>query len=174
MRSEANKKKVLDFIRTLPKKVKGGGHIYFTGGASALLIGWRDMTVDIDLKSDPEPEGFFEAIAELKEEMNINLELASPDLFIPELPGWRDRSRLIEKSENLVFFHYDFFSQALAKLERGHQRDLSDVDAMLDRSLINKELLADLFAEIEPMLIRYPGIDIPYFKKTVYDFCQAQ
>jgi len=57
MRSEADKDKVLNFITALGNCVKGAGNIYLTGGATALLFGWREMTVDIDLKSEPEPAG---------------------------------------------------------------------------------------------------------------------
>ena len=31
------------------------GKIYFTGGATALLMRWRDTTIDVDIKLDPEP-----------------------------------------------------------------------------------------------------------------------
>ena len=34
--------------------------------------------------------GIFQAIAKLKRELNINIELASPQDFLPLLPGWRD------------------------------------------------------------------------------------
>jgi hypothetical protein len=31
------------------------GRIYLTGGATALLYGWRSTTIDVDLKANPEP-----------------------------------------------------------------------------------------------------------------------
>lgn len=81
----------------LGERVRGPGTIYLKGGATALLFGWRDKTVDLDLKADPEPLGFFEAIAKLKDTLDTNVELASPDLFIPEVPGWRERSVFIRR-----------------------------------------------------------------------------
>jgi hypothetical protein len=45
-----------------------------------VLVGWRGTTIDVDLKMSPEPEGAFEAIAALKDELDINVELAAPDL----------------------------------------------------------------------------------------------
>jgi hypothetical protein len=65
------------------------------------------MTIDIDLKPDPEPPGFFEALPHLKEELDINIELACPDQFIPALPGWRERSLFVRREGPLEFFHYD-------------------------------------------------------------------
>ena len=59
------------------------GRVYLTGGATAVLHGWREMTIDIDLKADPQPAGFFEAIAHVKESESVNVELASTDDFIP-------------------------------------------------------------------------------------------
>lgn len=171
MRSEADKTKILNFITALGNRVRGAGRVYLTGGATALLFGWREMTVDIDLKSEPEPSGFFEAIAELKEELDVNLELASPDQFIPELPGWRERSEFITRAGMLDFYHYDFFAQALSKLERGHERDLADIAAMVDLGIITKGRLLELFHVVAPDLIRYPAIDIPSFTRAVKKFC---
>lgn len=156
----------------LGKRVKGPGTIYLTGGATALLFGWRDKTIDVDLKADPEPPGFFEAVAELKETLDTNVELASPDLFIPEVPGWRDRSVLIRKAGELEFRHFDFYSQALAKLERGHERDGLDVRALAKHSLVDRKKLGDFFEQIRPMLKRFPAIDEASFAKSVHKFCE--
>ena len=67
MRAETDKAKVEAFMTALGRRVEGPGRIYFAGGATALLYGWRTSTIDIDLKADPEPPKFFEAIAILKE-----------------------------------------------------------------------------------------------------------
>lgn len=58
-----------------------------TGGASAVIYGWRESTVDVDLKFDPEPKGAFAMIPIIKDKLDINVELASPDLFIPAIDG---------------------------------------------------------------------------------------
>ena len=82
MRSETNKDKLERFMVALGNRVKSSGRIYLTGGATAVLYEWRTMTIDIDLKAEPEPRGLFEALALLKDELDINVELASPDDFI--------------------------------------------------------------------------------------------
>ena len=56
------------------------------GGCTAVSVGWRTNTIDIDLALDPKPPGAFEAIRILKEELDVNVELASPADFIPPLP----------------------------------------------------------------------------------------
>lgn len=171
MRSQASADKIIALMEALGREVTGSGRIYLTGGASALLHGWRDSTVDVDLKADPEPPGWFEAIATLKDKLDVNIELAAPDQFIPALPGWKDRSRHIAQHGRLEFYHYDFYSQALAKLERGHARDLADVQAMLERQLIAPAQLWELFSAVEPLLIRFPGITASLFRESVAHFC---
>ena len=130
------------------------------------------LTVDVDLKADPEPSGFFEAIATLKDELSVNIELACPSDFIPELPNWRERSRFIARHGLIDFYHYDIYSQALSKLERGHSRDLTDVQAMLRADLVRRDLLLELFLDIEPKLIRYPSLDPKSFRTVVEEFCK--
>ncbi len=104
--------------------------------------------------------------------MEINLELAAPSDFIPELPGWRERSVFIARHGQLDFYHYDFYSQALAKIERGYDRDLDDVRQMLGAGLIRREKLAESFAQIRPMLLRYPAIDAATFDRKVSLFTE--
>jgi len=158
-------------MEALGRRVKGPGTIYLTGGATALLFGWREKTIDVDIKADPEPLGLFEAIAELKESLDANVELASPDLFIPEVPGWRQRSEFIRRVGEVDFRHFDFYSQALAKLERGHERDLLDVRAYLREGLVDRQKLYVFFEDIRPSLKKFPAIDELVFAKSVQDFC---
>jgi hypothetical protein len=171
MRSEADKAKIEQFMAAVGNRVGGEGCIYLTGGATAVLHNWRSMTIDVDIKPDPEPPGLFEALAALKEELDINVELAAPDQFIPAVPGWRERSPFIAQHGAVKFFHYDFYGQALSKLQRRHERDLRDVMAMLKSRLIRTGQLLEMFAQIEPLLIRHPAIDAASFKAAVQKFC---
>jgi hypothetical protein len=171
MRSETDLARLNSFMVALGEQVRGGGRIYLTGGATALLHGWRAMTIDIDLKADPEPPGLFEALAVLKEQLDINVELASPDDFIPPIPGWRERSLFIARHGSLEFFHYDPYGQALSKLQRRHDRDLQDVRSMLRAQLIARDRLREMFTLIKPQLIRYPAIDPASFEAAVLEFC---
>jgi hypothetical protein len=93
MRGTVDLAKLERLLAELGRRARGPGRIYLTGEATALLHGWRGSTVDIDLKLDPEPAGAFEAIAELKDELDVNVELASPDQFVPRFQvGRSDRS----------------------------------------------------------------------------------
>ena len=165
-RSPSNSEKVGDFLRFVGAHARGG-RVFLTGGASAVIIGWRDLTVDVDLKLDPEPAGAFESIARAKEALDMNVELAAPDDFIPALPDWRKRSQFIARHGTTDFFHYDFYAQALSKIARGYGHDRLDVEAMHRLELIELDLLAHLFEAIEPDLNRYPAIDPQRFRQKV-------
>jgi hypothetical protein len=173
MRSETHKAKLEAFMDAFGGSVRGPGRVYLTGGATAVLYGWRSMTIDIDLKPDPEPPGCFEAIATLKEELDLNVELAAPDQFLPALPGWRERSVLIARKGPVEFLHYDLYGQALSKIERGHARDLADVQAMWRDGLIQPGRLWELFLAIEPMLIRFPAVNAALLKAAVRQTCDG-
>lgn len=158
----------------LAARVQGPADIFITGGGTAVMEGWRAATIDLDLKAVPEPPGFFEAIAALKETNDVNIELASPDDFIPPLPGWRERSPFVARHGRINFYHYDLYSQALSKIERSHARDTVDVEAMLSAGLIERQKLWRLFELIERDLIRYPAIDAKLFRIAVLAVCGAE
>lgn len=170
MRSNVDPQKIEQLMKALGREARGSGCIYFTGGASALLIGWRSSTVDIDIRLDPEPPGIFQAIAKLKQELDINIELASPQDFLPQLPGWRDRSIFIGREGEISFYHYDFTAQALSKLSRGYNRDLDDVVAMYEQKLFTLEKLRDCFNAIESELIRFPALDPDLLRNKIEQF----
>jgi hypothetical protein len=167
MRRLTDRDRVLRFMHALGAAVREPARVYLTGGSSAVLLEWRATTVDVDVEIEPERDEILRAIAKLKEQLDVNVELASPSQFIPELPGWRDRSRFIAREGPLDFFHYDFYAQALAKLERRHARDLDDVAQMEKLGLIERPRLRELFAAIEPQLYRYPAIDPRAFRAAV-------
>lgn len=154
-------------MRRWGREVQTPARVYLTGGSSAVLLGWRRSTIDIDLKAEPDTDDILRALPRLKEELKVNVELASPGDFIPELPDWRGRSPSIAREGSLSFFHYDFYSQALAKIERGHARDTDDVTSMFRSRLIVPQRLLELFAAIEPQLFRYPAIDRSTFRRAV-------
>lgn len=170
MRRSVTVETLKQFMHELAAAARSPGKVYFTGGATALLLGFRQQTIDIDLKLDPEPQGAFEAIALLKNQLDVNVELASPDNFIPAAPDWRERSRPIASIGPVEFFHYDFSLQALAKLERGHSQDLEDVASLIRGGYVTSEDLRRSFAQIEPGLVRFPAIDSRQFSKKVQDF----
>lgn len=154
-------------MRRLGKACNGPGRVYMVGGSSAVLIGWRETTVAVDMKLQPEPPGALEAIARVKDVLEINVEFAAPDHFVPALPRWHERSLFIVRHGPVDFFHYDFYGQALAKIERAHAQDLIDVRAMHRRGLVRPARLTALFAEIEGDLLRYPAIDSQSFRDKV-------
>ncbi|MEO7921484.1 MAG: DUF6036 family nucleotidyltransferase [Thermoanaerobaculia bacterium] len=170
MRRPVDAARVRMFMAALGAETRSELRIYLVGGATAVLTGWRDSTVDIDMKIVPDDDRLLRAIPRLKEKLEINVELASPDGFIPELPGWQARSSFIAREGSISFHHYDLYSQALAKLERAHATDLQDVGAMKQRGLVNGPLLLELFGEIEPHLYRFPAIDPKTFRRAVEAF----
>jgi len=167
MRELVNPDRIRRFMRELALEAKVETRLYFTGGVTAVLMGWRETTIDVDIRFFPETDRVFRALPRLKEQLQINVELASPADFIPELPGWEQRSQFISREGKLSFYHYDFYAQALSKIERGHVQDLKDVRAMFDGKLIDPEKLFEYYERIEPDLYRYPAIDPKSFRREV-------
>jgi len=167
MRQPVTAARVEEFMKALGSRVKNPARVFLVGGATAVLLGWRDSTIDIDLKAVPERDDILRELSALKERLEVNIELASPDNFIPELPGWEDRSQFIRQEGKLTFLHYDYYAQALAKIERGHESDLRDIQQMIDNDLVDPVRLLELFSEIENDIAKYPALDAGSFRRAV-------
>lgn len=174
MRERISAEALEQFMKAVGRTGRTSARIYFVGGASAVMLGWRETTIDIDLKLVPEVNEVLRALPNLKERLKINIELASPDDFIPPLPGWEERSNFIRREGAIDFFHYDFYAQALAKIERGHSIDLLDISQMIERGLVEPSQLLEYFSRIEDGLYKYPAIDANSFRRAVEHFVKSQ
>ena len=167
VRSESDKAKVESLLRALGKAVRSEGTAFLSGGACAVLYGWRETTIDVDLYFDPEPAYLFEAIRELKQQLDMNIELAWPMHFIPAPAGWRERCLFIGEYGNMTYYHCDFYAQALAKIERNHSHDIRDVQAMLQLRLVQKDKLWQCFESIVSNLLRFPALNEERFREKL-------
>ena len=172
MRPPVDRKRIEQLARRLAEKATAPITVYLTGGATAVIEGWRTSTVDVDVRFEPDSDELLRALPELKEQLQINIELASPPDFIPELPGWRERSPLVLEIGNVQVRHFDPYSQALSKIERGFAQDLEDVQSMIRDGLAQPGRLRELYAKIEPDLYRYPAIDPGAFTRKLDDALQ--
>jgi hypothetical protein len=154
-------------MRALGREAAQPGRVFMTGGATAVLSGWRETTIDVDIKLVPDQDAVLRAIPALKETLNLNVEIAAPDDFIPVRPDWPDRSPFIVREGRLDFHHFELTAQALAKIERGHTQDLADVREMLERGVVTAAGIRDYFSEISSRLYRYPAIDPASFSRAV-------
>ena len=173
MRELANSTRIEQFMSELGRAVQVESRVYFTGGATAVLQGWRESTIDVDIKLIPDRDEILREIPRLKEELNLNVELAAPSDFIPVPPGWEDRSPLIRREGTVSFHHFDPVAQALSKIERGHAQDQQDVKEMITRGLVTPTDLRAQFEAIEPELYRFPALDPASFRVAVEEALQA-
>lgn len=173
MREVADADRIRRFMRHLGPEADTETRVYFTGGATAVLLGWRRSTIDIDIRMVPETDRLLRVIPLLKEELRINVELASPADFIPVPVGWEDRSLFIASEDKIAFYHFDPYAQALAKIERSHAQDLEDVQALVRMGLVDRRHALEYFERIEPDLYRYPAVDPRSFRRAVEETFRA-
>ncbi len=169
MRESVDLSRLQVFLKELSHAAREPVRLYLTGGASQLVRGLRESTVDVDLTFEPENDDVLRSMVALKERLNLNVELVSPAHFVPALPGWRERCEFIEQVGSLAVHHFDPYTQVLSKLERGHARDRVDAAALVGAGVVDPERLRALFSQIEDELFRFPAIDPKSLRAAVQD-----
>ncbi len=159
MRGIVDARRLAELLQSFGRVTSEPTTVYLVGGATAVLHGWRETTIDVDLYVEPERDSLLRALPDLKERLQMNIEFASPLDFLPELPEWRERSPFVAQERSITARHFDLSAQALSKLERGFDQDLVDVRAMVRLGLVDPTVLSRLFDAIEPQLYRYPTVD---------------
>jgi hypothetical protein len=64
MRELADADRIRRFMQALGREADADGACYFTGGATAVLVGWRDSTIDVDVRFEPESDRLLRAMIE--------------------------------------------------------------------------------------------------------------
>ena len=144
-----------ELARHAPRR--GSYRVYFVGGGTAVYLGWRSSSINVDLYSDQEV--VFRNIQEIKERLNINIEFARPEDFVPPLKGTGDRHVFIDAVGTITFSHYDPYAQILSKVVRGFQRDLDDARDFIDSGMVDPKKFRSLVAAIpDSSYARYPSL----------------
>ena len=157
MRPPIDRLRVHYFLVKLGIEFHYPARLYLVGGTTLVYEGLRQQSLDIDISyevADEHEAEFAQVIRRLKDEMQINVELASPGDFIPLPSGWKERARFVGRFGQVDVFHFDLYSTALSKIERGREGDYEDVLAMLRMGQITFDDLQRTFQSITPRLER--------------------
>ncbi len=159
------------FMLSIGKLLKKRSVIYLTGGSTALLMGFRDGTIDIDLAG--EIDELFNHISKLKEKFRINIELAKPTDFVPSLPGEEERHILVGHFGNVTFMHFDPYSQVFSKIVRSHATDLLDVAAFVRSKCVDLKILKEMVKKIpDRHFAKYPRLNRVAVEKAIESFAK--
>jgi hypothetical protein len=156
MRPDVGQAEIERFLQELGRRVQHSGRIYIAGGAALVhgqVRGQGAHTADIDLRLSVSDENEVEtAIRDLKTQLGVNVELASPADFIPLPSGWESRSQYVGRYGPLDVFYFDHYATALAKIDRATSRDVMDVELLKQQGLIQRDVLETAFQGILPQL----------------------
>lgn len=171
VRNELTRDRLQALLREIGRTAPRNRHfrVYVVGGGTAVLMGWRPSSIDADLFSDQ--DAVFRDIQGIKERLDVNVELARPEQFVPPLPGSEDRHLFIEKIGRVSFHHYDPYAQILAKIVRGFARDLEDARNFVGSGLVEPVRLRALVKRIPAgVYSRYPQLTAKGVQEAVEDF----
>lgn len=69
MRRVAEPDRIQRFMTALAVKAARPARLYFTGGATAVLLGWRASTIDVDIHIVPDDDRLLRALPELRKSL---------------------------------------------------------------------------------------------------------
>jgi hypothetical protein len=67
MRELTDAQRLRRFMQALGAEADREGRVYFAGGATAVLLGWRPTTIDADISIVPDSDRLMRALPRLKE-----------------------------------------------------------------------------------------------------------
>ena len=162
MRPNVDKKAIESFLQQLGRTFRKPGRLYLVGGAALVHAGVRaGFTQVIDIQVGGANEGdLIISIQRLIQQMQINIEFASPKDFIPLPSQWEAHAQYVGRYGEVEVFYFDFYSIALSKIERGTTRDIEDVKLLVQQQRIGLDELDAAYQEVFAQLGkgRYPKV----------------
>lgn len=171
VRRSLSRKRVRDLMKELARSAphRGSFRVFFVGGGTAVLAGWRESTIDADLYSDT--EAIFHDVQAIQERLQLSIEFARPEDFVPALTGSASRHVFIETIGKVDFYHYDPYAQLLSKLVRGFNRDMLDASSFVRSGMVDPERFRALVDAIpEAAYAKYPALSRRAVLEAVDDF----
>ena len=171
MREATTRDRIVALMEELVKHAprRGAYRVYLVGGGTAVYRGWRASSIDVDLYS---ADGVvFKDIQAIKERLNINIEFARPEDFVPPLRGSSGRHVLIETRATISFYHYDPYAQVFSKVVRGFERDLDDARQFVSHGMVDPQKLKSLVEAVpDSAYARYPNLTRTAVEAAIDDF----
>jgi hypothetical protein len=133
VRRSLTREGVHDLMKALARSApsRGSYRVFFVGGGTAVLAGWRVSTIDADLYSDT--EAIFRDVQAIKERLQLSIEFARPEDFVP--------------------------AQLLSKVVRGFNRDMLDAASFVDSGMVDPKRFRSLVNGIsETAYGKYPAL----------------
>jgi hypothetical protein len=174
MRDRLTRESLQALMRELARSAKSQRHyrVYLVGGGTAVLEGWRDSSIDADLYA--KQDDIFRDVQNIKERLNLNIEFARPEDFVPPLEGSGTRHVFIETVSRVSFYHYDPYAQLLSKVVRGFARDLVDAKAFVTSGMVDPDQFRKLVQGIpESVYSKYPRLSAGGVRAAVDDFLSS-
>ncbi len=159
MRRELTSEALQGLMREIARRAPGGRsyRVFLVGGGTAVLAGWRSSTIDADLHADD--EAVFRDIQDIKERLQVNVELARLGDFVPALAGTEARHVLLATIGRVSFYHYDPYAQLLSKVVRGFRKDMQDAESFIASGMVDPERFRSLVHDIpEAAYAQYPAL----------------
>lgn len=135
MRQRTDQARLTGFLHALGRRIRRPVRLYLVGGSVLIDLGLRESTLDIDYVADADDTTalaeFEQAIRALKDELDVNIEPASPADFLPIPPSVLGRSRFVAQYGQVSVYYYHLPSLVIAKAARGLEQDLADAERLI-------------------------------------------
>lgn len=171
MRDEVTRERLRALMREIARTAPRGKayQVYIVGGGTAVLTGWRPTSIDADLFAPD--ESVFRDVQGIKERLNVNIEFARPEHFVPALPDSESRHVFIETVDRVSYSHYDPYAQVFSKIVRGFERDIDDAHQFVRTGLVDPARLGHLVQQIPASeYTKYPSLSQDAVGQAVEDF----
>lgn len=152
MRAPADRDRLERFLTALGQSLRSPIRLYLVGDAVMVDLGVRQATLDIAYTAQADD---VQALADLerqlprlKDQLDVNVEPASPADFMPVPRNALGASRYMRQYGPVALYHCHYPSIVLSKVARSAERDLADVELLVREGLVSWADVEAAWAEV--------------------------
>jgi hypothetical protein len=152
VRHRTDRERLTSFLDTLGRRLRRPVRFYLVGGSVLIDLGLRGTTLGINCSADADdPSALTDLerpIRVLKNDLDVNVEPASPADFLPTPRSVFGRSRYVGRHGQLDV-HYDHLpSLVLVRAARGLEQDLADAERLISAGEVDWRDVEAMWSEV--------------------------
>ena len=137
-----NRSQIEAFLTAVGERCEPISVLFLLGGGALELLGGVRPTLDLDYVGDDlNPNNLQQLMAQIANEMHIELEAVPIAEFVPLPTDANKRAILVGQFGNLTVNIFDPYTIALSKLDRGFDTDMEDIIFLIQLQLITVDQL---------------------------------
>ncbi len=160
-RPTINQAIIEQFLRAFGSVFHHPARLSLLGTGALIHMGLRpeatyDIDIEVEVDNADETEEMYTILKHLIKQINVHIDFVDPGKYLPLPSQGSVQTQEIGQYGQVRVLYYDFYRSAFMKMLRSSDRDIKDIQLLIQQKLITVAGLDKVYYEVLPYVGQYP------------------